>query len=48
MNQISKKEVQEMIDDAIKKHNFHASIISAILGFTLMAFYAHGVITLVK
>jgi hypothetical protein len=48
MSQVTKKEVQEMIDDAIKKHNFQASIISAILGFTLMVFYAHGVITLVK
>jgi hypothetical protein len=45
---MEKKEVQEMIDAAIRQHNIHASIISAILGLTLMAFYAHGVITLVK
>jgi hypothetical protein len=45
---MEKKEVQEMIDAAIHQHNIHASIISAILGITAMAFYAHGVITLAK
>lgn len=47
MTQVTKEEVQKMIDEAIRKHNFHASIISAILGFTLMGFYAHGLIKLV-
>jgi hypothetical protein len=49
---MDKEEVQQMIDQSIAKamdkHNIQASIISAIVGFTLMAFYAHGVITLVK
>lgn len=48
MDNITKKEVQEMIDAAIKKHNIHATIISSILGFTLMGFYAHGLFKLVK
>lgn len=48
MNHITKEEVQIMIDDAIRKHNIHASIISAILGFTVMAFYVHGLLVLVK
>ena len=33
MTQVTKEEVQKMIDEAIRKHNFHATIISAILGF---------------
>lgn len=45
---MEKKEVQEMIDAAIRKHNIQATFISAILGITAMAFYAHGVITLSK
>jgi hypothetical protein len=45
---MEKKEVQEMIDAAIRQHNIQATIISAILGTIAMAFYAHGVITLVK
>lgn len=45
---MEKKEVQQMIDAAIKKHNIQATIISAILGFTVMGFYAHGLIKLVR
>lgn len=48
MTQVTKEEVKQMIDAAIRQHNRNASIISAILGLTFMAFYAHGVITLVK
>jgi len=44
---ISKKECQEMIDKAIDKHNKTATIISAILGSILLAFYSHGVLSLV-
>jgi hypothetical protein len=49
---MDKEEVQQMIDQSIAtamdKHNIQASLISAVLGFTLLAFYAHGVIALVK
>ena len=44
---ITKKECQEMIDKAIDKHNKTATIISAILGIILLAFYSHGVLSLV-
>ena len=44
---ISKKECQEMIDKAIDKHNKTATVISAILGGILLAFYSHGVLSLV-
>jgi len=46
--QMERQEVQKMIDAAIRQHNIQATVISAILGVTVMAFYAHGVITLVK
>jgi len=44
---VSKKECQEMIDKAIDKHNKTAAVISAILGGILLAFYCHGVLSLV-
>jgi hypothetical protein len=45
---VSISEVEKMIEDAITKHNIQATIISAVLGFSVMGFYAHGLITLVK
>ncbi len=44
---ITEKQCQEMIDKAIDKHNKTATIISAILGSILLAFYSHGVLSLV-
>ena len=44
---ITEKQCQEMIDKAIDKHNKTATIISAILGSVLLAFYSHGVLSLV-
>jgi len=44
---ITEKQCQEMIDRAIDKHNKTATIISAILGAILLAFYCHGVLSLV-
>ena len=44
---VTKKECQEMIDKAIDKHNKTATIISATLGVILLAFYSHGVLSLV-
>ena len=46
-NLLTKEECQEMIDKAIDKHNKTATIISAILGSILLAFYSHGVLSLV-
>ncbi len=44
---ITKEECQAMIDKAIDRHNKTATIISAILGSILLAFYSHGVLSLV-
>jgi len=41
------EEVQKMIDVAIDKHNKTATIISASIGFFLLFFYAHGVISII-
>jgi hypothetical protein len=45
---MNKEEVQNMINDAIDKHNKTASIISACIGTFLLGFYTHGVITIVN
>jgi glycerol uptake facilitator-like aquaporin len=45
---MNKEEVQNMINDAIDKHNKTASIISAFIGTFLLIFYAHGVIAIVN
>ena len=47
MTLVTRKEVQEMIDSAIDKHNKTATIISATLGSILLFFYAHGVIAII-
>ncbi len=44
---ITEQQCQEMIDKAIDKHNKTATVISAILGGILLAFYSHGVLSLV-
>jgi hypothetical protein len=36
-----------MIDTAIRQHNRNASIISAIVGWAVLAFYADGLLRLV-
>tara|TARA_X000001036_G_scaffold196395_1_gene185056 strand:- start:37 stop:282 length:246 start_codon:yes stop_codon:yes gene_type:complete len=43
---ISKEEVQEMIDLAIKQHNYNASIISMILGTIVLALFLDGLLRL--
>lgn len=45
---MTEKEVQNLIDKAIDKHNKTATLISASIGSVLLFFYAHGVITLVN
>ena len=49
---MDKEEVQDMIDmsiaQAMRKHNRNASLISACLGITLLAFYSHGLIAIVN
>jgi len=44
---ITEKEVKRMIDAAIDHHNRTASLISMTIGFTLLGFYADGVMRVV-
>ena len=44
---VTKKEVQEMIDDAIRRHNRNASIISMCVGWVVLALFADGLLRLV-
>lgn len=48
MSGITKQEVQEMIDLAIRRHNRNASIISFVVGWTVLGFYADGLFRMVK
>lgn len=45
-------EVQQMIDksisEAMAKHNRNATLISACLGLTVLAFYTHGLVKVVE
>ena len=43
----SKEEVQEMIDDAIRKHNRNALIISFCVGWVVLALFAEGLLRLI-
>jgi len=44
---ITRSEVQEMIDAAIRKHNRNASIISMCVGWVVLALFAEGLLRLV-
>ena len=44
---MNEKEVQDLIDKAIDKHNKTATLISAGIGSVLLFFYADGVIRMV-
>ena len=44
---VTKAEVQEMIDDAIRKHNRNASIISMCVGWVVLALFAEGLLRLI-
>ena len=44
---ITKEEVQEMIDAAIRRHNRNASIISMCVGWVVLALFADGLLRLV-
>jgi hypothetical protein len=44
---VSRSEVQEMIDDAIRKHNRNASIISMCVGWIVLALFAEGLLRLI-
>lgn len=44
---VTKSEVQTMIDDAIRKHNRNATIISMCVGWTVLALFAEGLLRLI-
>lgn len=44
---LSREEVQEMIDAAIRKHNRNASIISMCVGWVVLALFAEGLLRLI-
>ena len=43
----TKEEVKEMIDDAIRKHNRNASIISFCVGWVVLALFSEGLLRLI-
>ena len=44
---ITRAEVQEMIDAAIRRHNRNASIISMCVGWVVLALFAEGLLRLI-
>ena len=44
---VTKEEVQEMIDDAIRRHNRNAGIISMCVGWIVLALFAEGLLRLI-
>ena len=44
---VSKQEVQEMIDAAIRQHNRNASIISMCVGWVVLALFAEDLLRLI-
>ena len=44
---VTHEECQEMIDDAIRKHNRNAGIISMFVGFFVLGLFSEGLLRLV-
>jgi len=44
---VSRSEVQEMIDAAIRRHNRNASIVSMCVGWVVLSLFAEGLLRLV-
>ena len=44
---VTRAEVQEMIDDAIRRHNRNAAIISMCVGWVVLALFAEGLLRLI-
>ncbi len=45
---ISKKEVKEMIEEALRRHNRRSTIISSVLGWILIGGYSFGLFQAVQ
>jgi predicted nucleic acid-binding Zn ribbon protein len=44
---LTKEECQEMIDDAIRRHNRNASIISFCVGWVVLGLFSEGLLRLI-
>ena len=44
---VTEEQCQEMIDDAIRKHNRNAGIISMCVGWVVLALFAEGLLRLI-
>ena len=44
---LTRDDVQEMIDDAIRKHNRNSGIISMCVGWVVLALFAEGLLRLI-
>ncbi len=44
---VTEERVQEMIDDAIRRHNRNAGIISMCVGWVVLALFAEGLLRLI-
>jgi hypothetical protein len=44
---VTRTEVQEMINDAIRRHNRNATIISMCVGWVVLALFAEGLLRLI-
>jgi len=44
---VTREEVERMIADAIRQHNRNAAIISAVVGWVVLALFAEGLLRLV-
>jgi|TARA_B100000035_G_scaffold286836_1_gene271431 hypothetical protein len=44
---VTREQVQEMIDDAIRRHNRNAGIISMCVGWVVLALFAEGLLRLI-
>ena len=47
MEPVTKDQVQSMIDDAIRKHNRNAGIISMCVGWVVLALFSEGLLRLI-
>ena len=44
---VTREECQQMIDDAIRKHNRNAGIISMFVGFFILGLFSEGLLRLI-
>ena len=47
-NSMSREEVKEMIEDALRRHNRRSTIISSVLGWILIGGYSFGLFQAVQ